>query len=937
MTIAEFLALVWPSEGNFCVQAFRGNATKLYFFDTHEDAAERVQDLIDNHYDVYFAVATFKTKENRKYHNADRLKVFMLDLDCNFENKDRSFKDKAVALTALSDFCDATGLASPTLIVDSGNGVHVYWVLDSDLPRDTWKVAANRFKALCREHNFDVDPSVPADGARLMRVLGSSNHKTQPPVPTALLYHGDTITFEEFRNQIGAVAALPEAPDYIPDTPSPLMERYKESTRKKFSVLTEKIAAGIGCPQMERIISDQSNTSYDAWRSGLSIARNCEDWETAIHDISKDHPRYDHDLTITKAEDTFDKPHRCSTFDSHTPKICDKCPHKEKITSPIELCTEFIEALDNVVVEIEDGESVSYVIPELPHRYKRLATGGIYYAGKDGEDTLIYEHDIYLTKRMYDHNRGDLVMAKLHLPRERPREFIIPLSTLMAQDKLRDLLAANGVLGTKKQIEAVMMYLIRFAKHHQLFMDLEVLRMQFGWTDDNESFVLGSTEYTKNGSRYSPPAESTEDVAKAIRQKGDLSEWSKVANIYGRRDAEPFAFGLFVGFGAMLMKFTNYKGAMVNLLHPDSGTGKTTILRVINSIVGHPDELLCKESDTMAYKFHMLGLMRNIAVTYDELTNTLPEPLSNLIYGVSHGKGANRMQSQVNMARKNDTTWSTIAIGSSNASLAQKLSSIKAAANGEIMRLLEYRVDRNTNLTKQEAYEIFEGKLYQNYGVAGPVFVDWLVNNLPQAIQLADGLQVKLDNDAKLQTRERFWSAVIARGMAGGTIANGLGIIDIPVNPVYEWALDSLIPDLRGDLKENSADYSDVLGEFMNKYMPNVLIVNDESDSRSGGNFLPLLLPRGELLIRIEPDTKMVFVSSKAFKKFCNENQIVCKDLLKQLGNSKVFLGEVRKRMSKGTQVTTPAVYAYQFSFADQDIFGAESFTERLDDLRRRD
>ena len=74
-----------------------------------------------------------------------------------------------------------------------------------------------------------------------------------------------------------------------------------------------------------------------------------------------------------------------------------------------------------------------------------------------------------------------------------------------------------------------------------------------------------------------------------------------------------------------------------------------------------------------------------------------------------------------------------------------------------------------------------------------------------------------------------------------------------------------------------------------------------------------------------------------AFKKYCNDNQIVCKDLLKQFEKSKIFMGEVRKRMSKGTQVTTPAVYAYQFTFADQDVFGAESLTENLDDFRRGD
>lgn len=51
--------------------------------------------------------------------------------------------------------------------------------------------------------------------------------------------------------------------------------------------------------------------------------------------------------------------------------------------------------------------------------------------------------------------------------------------------------------------------------------------------------------------------------------------------------------------------------------------------------------------------------------------------------------------------------------------MAEKLNYMKQFADGEIMRLLEYRIDSTSNLSKKEASRLFESVLLQNYGVAG--------------------------------------------------------------------------------------------------------------------------------------------------------------------------------------------------------------------------
>jgi hypothetical protein len=95
--------------------------------------------------------------------------------------------------------------------------------------------------------------------------------------------------------------------------------------------------------------------------------------------------------------------------------------------------------------------------------------------------------------------------------------------------------------------------------------------------------------------------------------------------------------------------------------------------------------------------------------------------------------------------------------------------------------------------------------------------------------------------------------------------------------------------------------------------MQNILVVKDEADSRSSAKPLPSLEPRGDLLIRYEPDTKRMYFVTKDFKGYCVEHQISYKDTLKELKEKGFYEGTMNKRMSKGMKITSPAVNALMF------------------------
>ena len=78
-----------------------------------------------------------------------------------------------------------------------------------------------------------------------------------------------------------------------------------------------------------------------------------------------------------------------------------------------------------------------------------------------------------------------------------------------------------------------------------------------------------------------------------------------------------------------------------------------------------------------------------------------------------------------NGERQNTTVFDLITVCSSNTDFRTVIFNEKAVASGEIMRLIQLRIEQDNTLTKSEADDIF-GKLLHNYGHAGEIFAQYL-------------------------------------------------------------------------------------------------------------------------------------------------------------------------------------------------------------------
>jgi hypothetical protein len=120
---------------------------------------------------------------------------------------------------------------------------------------------------------------------------------------------------------------------------------------------------------------------------------------------------------------------------------------------------------------------------------------------------------------------------------------------------------------------------------------------------------------------------------------------------------------------------------------------------------------------------------------------------------------------------------------------------------------------------------------------------------------------------------------------------------------------------------------------FILKYMSeNTLIVDDACDARTG--MVSKQTPRKELFIRMEPDTKRIYIVASRLKEECASNQVTYKDLLKDLELKGFLLGVKPKGMSKGTLIGTPPVSALVL---DAEKMGFEIPTDIAPDAVRPD
>ena len=900
METKTFLENVLGSDGYYSVLAFNDERRIQKFYDSIDAVIHAANNLDTQKLNTFYGLATFKDGTSRKGENVQHLKSFFLDLDCG-EGKD--YPSQTEAINALRAFVKTLSLPKPVM-VSSGYGVHVYWVLQDTVHPDEWTPVALQLKKMCAEHGLKADPAVTADTARVLRVPGTHNHKGDTPKQVKFLGVEEPrlVNFESFTGLLGG-NNIP-IPTKVDSAESALREALRENSDYSFKTIVIKTKEGTGCEQIKNIIMNQQSIVEPLWRAGISIVKYCNDAEQAMHIISKNHEGYTKEATQRKA-DLIKGPYGCDKFDEYNPDVCTSCKHWGKITNPLALGRSIMKAPT-------DPER-----PQYPEPYFRGANGGVYIrfrnADGDPEDKLIYHNDLYVVKRIHDVELGEAIVMRLHLPRDGVREFTIPLTSVTSKEELRKQLSMQGIAVTR--MDELMQYTTTWVNQLQLTDKADEARRQFGWTDDNlEGFVLGNEEVRKDSIEFNPPSTPTAGLFPSFEPRGTLEDWKETINFYNRDGFELHQFVVGTSFGSPLMAMSPINCAGLHIYSKESGVGKTTAMAAGVSVWGNPDDLIIHERDTFNTKMNRGEVYHNLPLYMDELTNTSGKELSNLAYQLTGGRQRGRMSASSNTERHRGDSWRLLAVTTGNTSMVERISMIKAMPKAEAQRIMECRVSRIHFETKEET-DVFSACLQNNYGHAGKVYVQYIMNNLEEVRKLLIDVQSRVDAKAGLTAENRYWSILVASTITGLMLAKRIGLINYDVKKVFAWAVEKLKENKR-QVEDMSVSVEETLNDYIHEHWSNVLWIKSTDDLRKQEDGVTeLIIPesqaRGKLVARYETDLKRAYLIVKPLKTWCGEQQINYNSFIYDLTN-KMGATKTKMRLSRGTHMNLPPTWVIQ-------------------------
>ena len=376
-----------------------------------------------------------KPKAVRGHANAIDLKAIWIDIDIkpkpdtwDAENPEKPWKHYTTieeACQAVCAFSDKVKLPPFSAAVNSGGGLHIYWISDRALMPAQWLPYATGLKALLLKEDVKCDAGLTTDDCRLLRVPGTFNHKYDPSrevklIPLPLVTY-DFQTSLAFLTTIApvpvqrAILAAPfEAANFVGVKPIivPLAnDCLSDGIEKRGEVLLDPQPVFEQCAFMgDALATGGADLDNPLWNLSVLATTFMENGNAIAHEISRGHDTYTHAETQQHFDrKTADRKERgvgwpsCATIQSNGCAACADCPLLGKIKSPLQLGTmrpkpnqgeETAQQTPNAGKE-NGGSEDRLVVPAKDH----MGRARIYRSGQ--RPNLYHYRDDY-----YDHEAG---------------------------------------------------------------------------------------------------------------------------------------------------------------------------------------------------------------------------------------------------------------------------------------------------------------------------------------------------------------------------------------------------------------------------------------------------------------------------------------------------------------------------------------------------
>ena len=814
MNTKQFLEAILPSDAVCLVATKLPTGFKHRGFSDFGEAAQYIAECDAKSMETYHACAGYKQEPymlngkliTRTGVNWKSAKAFWCDIDCGASKaeKGQGYPSQKEAVVALFKWCDNRGFPKPMLI-NSGNGIHAYWLLSEPIEAEPWRDLANRLKEGMRADGLLVDPTRTADFSSILRPVGTHNWKDpQNPKEVKWVFGGDATI----------------APDVMKSLIDGLVPAKQENTVTKTDYPEREYSAKLcadKCAQMAKMRDTQGDVGYEHWRGVIGIIKHCTEGVELAREWSAQRQATGHtQLDVDLRYDSWNAgPTTCEFFGNCNGEGCANCPFKGRITSPIQLGvieeTPKPETVKGVVEGAEIRGEVEIEIPACPKGFfwdeHRKAMCGMVYDTKlkENVETPFTPIRLFLYDRIRDEFGEHYFMCRALFPQSYVRDFKLAGSVIGGScTKLLEELGKYEVMTCRGKNAGELMQSYLKGQVSTLSETTKVNRTygHFGWQEDG-SFVIGNRRYDKDGKVTEVLlGESAREQRGAFPlPQGTVEAYAERVNwIYNRPGMEPMQYLICSLWGAPLVPFMEptYNGIPCALTGADSGKGKTTAAQVALYAFGraHPDLTLAgARGSTVGGQAKFLGVLKNLPVLFDEVTNKTPQQLSNICYELSNGVEVMRLRpSGGHVGFGERAAWRTQTAMTGNANIGAKLA-LNGNAEAEAMRVFEICTD-NLDIPRLDpvitATKVAE--IAQNAGSAGEVYIKWLVMHREEISRmLTDTYEhIKVDKLLVSQPKYRFYRNHLACTLTAAKIMKQLGVIGFDLDAMVKFGLDAV-------------------------------------------------------------------------------------------------------------------------------------------------
>lgn len=887
---------------------------------------------------IYYAISSFVENKGRKQANVNRTKVIALDVDVGKYDASGELRNSYATLQdagrAVAEFISKTGLPAP-LMVFSGNGLHMYWVMTRDLTPEEWQPLAAALKVLATRHVI-IDPSVTEDSARVLRAVGITNRSSGKKAK--LIRDAADIDPLEFARALGGAGVFKAQPQAQPVRKTTLLDNLAVKSDHPLGVPGVIVNK---CQQIRDAINKPDSVPEPLWYALLGVAAFCENPEQTAIEWSKGHPQFSEHETRKKL-DQWKKnatgPTLCTKFESENPDGCKTCKLKGRIASPVHTGQSYKE-----VAQSSAADPIAQAVP-LPKPFKRTAQGIKMVI--DGVDTDVCAFDIYPTSYGKDETLGYEVV-RFMWDRSHVGWQPLVLRQALLTDGHREFataLADQGIIFQYKKLTESFQYMLRsYVDSLKKTTRMTNLYSSMGWKEDFSQFVMGDSVLRLDDSGSAHEEQITLSAlmqrqgAELWEAKGSLQAQVDGLKVLERADMPWHMFAMGVMLSAPLYEFTGLKGLTISLNGPTGG-GKTLTQLWGQSLWGNPDKLHFTSKFTINALFNRMSLYRNMPMTVDEATMMNPKDIGDFLYSVT--QGADKIRLNRNTEERDSKPYFIPVVLSTNTSIASMLIAAGSETEAQLARLLEINVPSHPLFSRDStAGKKIYDHIHSNYGFIGREFVSKLLELGPQALKAMISRHYEVFRTkykASFGGQERYWEAAVVLADLSFHLAHSWGLIPFKYERAIDWMLAQL-GAIRRSVADIKRDTFDLISEYVNDHAAVLVTVMHTAGMKPQPDYQRM--PREDIRIRLDLyrkslndkfDSGTMLVDRVHFRRWLAEKRYDYRTVLQDLTAENVLASPKSNKayLGKDTAAKTAQTYVVGINLSHPRLVGIIDDTE---------